>query len=245
MGGRVARCTGVAVLVCLSSSRAHGVGGGFFGRVDSGLRQQQRDPAPANNNLAALPQLTERTPRGKQHQEKQWWMRNGLIRSTAAAIAATRARSSTRSLCEVNPCSIGNDDVSSTAVGDHTTVDLPAGTNTSGGRRRQFWGALTQSGDWQSRVVPATVPSRLHDGEQESLEEEASRGVSEGEGGNPAREAWRTGCDTRGGAAGRQWASAVEGLKNGLASGLAAACVKTVLQPFDTMKTVQQASTTR
>ncbi|CAM9348628.1 unnamed protein product [Ectocarpus sp. 12 AP-2014] len=39
--------------------------------------------------------------------------------------------------------------------------------------------------------------------------------------------------------------NAVEGLKNGLASGLAAACVKTVLQPFDTMKTVQQFSTTR
>lgn len=41
------------------------------------------------------------------------------------------------------------------------------------------------------------------------------------------------------------WANAVEGLKNGLASGLAAACVKTVLQPFDTMKTMQQFSTTR
>lgn len=41
------------------------------------------------------------------------------------------------------------------------------------------------------------------------------------------------------------WANAVEGLKNGLASGLAAACVKTVLQPFDTMKTVQQFSTAR
>lgn len=39
--------------------------------------------------------------------------------------------------------------------------------------------------------------------------------------------------------------NAVDGLKNGLASGLAAAVVKTVLQPFDTMKTVQQFSTTR
>ncbi|CAN0539238.1 unnamed protein product, partial [Scytosiphon promiscuus] len=35
------------------------------------------------------------------------------------------------------------------------------------------------------------------------------------------------------------------GVKNGLASGLAAACVKTVLQPFDTLKTVQQFSTTK
>lgn len=42
-----------------------------------------------------------------------------------------------------------------------------------------------------------------------------------------------------------RWKYAVEGVKNGLASGLAAACVKTVLQPFDTMKTVQQFSTTR
>jgi solute carrier family 25 S-adenosylmethionine transporter 26 len=34
----------------------------------------------------------------------------------------------------------------------------------------------------------------------------------------------------------------LEGLKNGAASGLAAACVKTVLQPFDSMKTMQQFS---
>lgn len=40
-------------------------------------------------------------------------------------------------------------------------------------------------------------------------------------------------------------ANAVEGCKNGLASGLAAACVKTVLQPFDTIKTVQQFSTSK
>lgn len=40
-------------------------------------------------------------------------------------------------------------------------------------------------------------------------------------------------------------ANAVEGCKNGLASGLAAACVKTVLQPFDTIKTVQQFSTAK
>ena len=52
---------------------------------------------------------------------------------------------------------------------------------------------------------------------------------------------------TRGGAtkSSGSWTNAIEGLKNGLASGLAAACVKAVLQPFDTMKTVQQFSTTR
>jgi hypothetical protein len=33
-----------------------------------------------------------------------------------------------------------------------------------------------------------------------------------------------------------------DGVKNGLASGFAAVCVKAVLQPFDTIKTVQQAS---
>lgn len=52
-------------------------------------------------------------------------------------------------------------------------------------------------------------------------------------------------ASTAGGAGASPRANAVEGLKNGLASGLAAACVKTVLQPFDTMKTVQQFSTTR
>jgi Mitochondrial carrier protein len=35
---------------------------------------------------------------------------------------------------------------------------------------------------------------------------------------------------------------AIEGIKNGCASGLAAGCVKTLLQPFDTIKTVQQFS---
>lgn len=39
--------------------------------------------------------------------------------------------------------------------------------------------------------------------------------------------------------------NAIDGLKNGLASGLAAAVVKTALQPFDTMKTVQQYSKIR
>lgn len=36
-----------------------------------------------------------------------------------------------------------------------------------------------------------------------------------------------------------------EGLRNGCASGLATACAKTVLQPFDSIKTVQQATTER
>jgi Mitochondrial carrier protein len=36
---------------------------------------------------------------------------------------------------------------------------------------------------------------------------------------------------------------AVEGIKQGLASGLASCCVKTLLQPLDTIKTVQQFST--
>ncbi|CAM9141643.1 unnamed protein product [Phaeothamnion confervicola] len=36
----------------------------------------------------------------------------------------------------------------------------------------------------------------------------------------------------------------IEGLKNGVASGLAAACVKALLQPFDAIKTVQQYSRT-
>mmetsp|Transcript_58091 Transcript_58091/g.173368 ORF Transcript_58091/g.173368 Transcript_58091/m.173368 type:complete len:229 (-) Transcript_58091:529-1215(-) len=35
-------------------------------------------------------------------------------------------------------------------------------------------------------------------------------------------------------------AAAIEGLKNSVASGLASACAKTLLQPFDTIKTVQQ-----
>lgn len=38
------------------------------------------------------------------------------------------------------------------------------------------------------------------------------------------------------------WATIIEGLKNGCASGLAAACAKLLLQPFDTVKTLQQAN---
>jgi len=36
------------------------------------------------------------------------------------------------------------------------------------------------------------------------------------------------------------WGAVVDGLKNGIASGLATACSKLLLQPFDTLKTVQQ-----
>lgn len=38
------------------------------------------------------------------------------------------------------------------------------------------------------------------------------------------------------------WDTVVAGLKNGCASGMAAACAKILLQPFDTLKTLQQAS---
>ena len=43
----------------------------------------------------------------------------------------------------------------------------------------------------------------------------------------------------------RRRGGAADGLKNGLASALAAAVAKTALQPFDTLKTVQQASVAR
>lgn len=44
------------------------------------------------------------------------------------------------------------------------------------------------------------------------------------------------------GATSAGWATIIEGLKNGCASGLAAACAKLLLQPFDTVKTLQQAN---
>ena len=56
-------------------------------------------------------------------------------------------------------------------------------------------------------------------------------------------------CNPRGGAGGagggggagyKSTSAVVEGLKNALASGLAAACCKIILAPFDTVKTVQQ-----
>lgn len=48
----------------------------------------------------------------------------------------------------------------------------------------------------------------------------------------------------RGGGGGNNggWETVVEGLKNGCASGMAAACAKLLLQPFDTVKTLQQAT---
>lgn len=69
---------------------------------------------------------------------------------------------------------------------------------------------------------------------------------------NNMRAAARAGANMRGGGStppgkppSQRLSNAVEGVKNGLASGLAAACVKTVLQPFDTLKTVQQFSTAK
>lgn len=44
--------------------------------------------------------------------------------------------------------------------------------------------------------------------------------------------------DVRGGS--KRPTAAMEGLKNSISSGLASVCAKTLLQPFDTIKTVQQ-----
>lgn len=57
----------------------------------------------------------------------------------------------------------------------------------------------------------------------------------------PAKEASSELRRRRGGGGGDSWRVALsDGIRNGCASGLAAACAKLLLQPFDTVKTVQQ-----
>lgn len=129
-------------------------------------------------------------------------------------------------------------------AGVHVEQSQPAGDTTNSV-------AITTAGSGShSKSLPPPLDTISWAGRQLSLRARSSLGQREG---RPRSFALLT----RGGGAaptppeppspqqGDRWKNAVEGLKNGLASGLAAACVKTVLQPFDTMKTVQQYSTTR
>ena len=81
-----------------------------------------------------------------------------------------------------------------------------------------------------------------HHQQQQQQEEEEGRERSQGR----RQRGWLQLSGVRGGggasSGGGGWETVVAGLKNGCASGMAAACAKILLQPFDTLKTLQQAS---
>lgn len=94
---------------------------------------------------------------------------------------------------------------------------------------------------WSLRSVPKRNPTRTRENSSHTADLETIRGGEVLANESGGRDPERLGGST----SGTPWENAIEGMKNGIASGLAAAVVKTILHPFDTMKTVQQYSTRR
>lgn len=234
----------IAALLPLAATNAHGARGGFFGRRNGrawrehglsaqALQPHESDAARRQSGLGVI--------------QKKGVCGFGCL----PAMGVTVKRAAVTQLQAEKRSPPLNDQVESS---DDTEGDAPAETGTeiadNSMRKIAPWGILRpgrKRGDLSmaGRVgIQMAVTVDEPDGEESSS-------------------ALHTAGMTRGGAAAAQsvpsanlgggtaaapaasWDNAVDGLKNGLASGLAAACVKTVLQPFDTMKTVQQFSTTR
>lgn len=219
-------CT--AGLLSLSLSTANGPAGGFYF-----TRHQQRSRKVIAGQVQQQPhQLLEKSNR------KEWLeglLKGGLgrVASDAAAAFGGAAQDSRKAV--------------EAAQSHHEEVPGIPGVAEEQGQQNTNRGFGRQ---WRSVSSPlealSTTSRRLG---QRASSTAAAFGSREGK-------QCSASLLTRGGASparppstpprqGDRWQNAIEGLKNGLASGLAAACVKTVLQPFDTMKTVQQFSTTR
>jgi len=230
---RTAWATCTAALLSLSVSRANGPAGGFFVARHQRPRQQLIDGQVQQRTLAIAPPLLDRKGR-------LGGLACGLgqLASTAAAAlggGGRRGGQESRKSTETVESSFGS---------DHDTAAAIAAEQNPGGVRPGFPGqmrglsspfeALSLTSRQLGQQASSTMAALgLREGKQRS----ATFLTRGGGGGGGAPQAPPQQVD--------RWKNAIEGLKNGLASGLAAACVKTVLQPFDTMKTVQQFSTTR
>lgn len=234
-------CT--AVLLSLSLSTANGPAGGFFF-----ARHQQRSRKLRPGQVQQQPHLLLEQ---SDSEERLGGIGGGLGRvvSTAAAAAFGGAAQEPRKA-----------PTEATAQSSYHEEEVPdAATAVPGAVEQQQCQQGNHAGfggQWRSISSPLEALSStsrqlglrasstvaalgLRDGKQRS----AATLLTRGGGGAPQPARPSTPPPTP--QEGDRWKNAIEGLKNGLASGLAAACVKTVLQPFDTMKTVQQFSTTR
>ena len=250
-----AACT--ATLLSLSVSRANGPVGGFFVArhprsrrlLDGQVQQRQQQ---ARRAIVAAQLLGSSREEGRLGEG----LACGLGRVASAAAAAlgpggrrggNKLRKSTETAETCGSSNNNNDHATTAVLAEGAAEQTPAGQ----AARPELHG--------QSRGPPSPVEALALTSRQLGLRASttiAALGSREGKrrrsassllmrgGGGGGRGAPETSPSSPPPQADR-WKNAVEGLKNGLASGLAAACVKTVLQPFDTMKTVQQFSTTR
>lgn len=232
-------CT--SALLSLSLSTANGPAGGFFV-----TRQQQQRSRQQLDGQVQQPWRQVIISRLLEKESREVRLGGlGRLASTAAAALGGGEGAQQQSRKTIEPAtdsSYDSDHAAPVAAVVEQSQEAIQTTNTAtyAGLGRQW------------RGLPSPLEALSSTGRQLSLRASATAaawGVREGK----PRSATIL---TRGGSApapqsppppqqGDRWKYAVEGLKNGLASGLAAACVKTVLQPFDTMKTVQQFSTTR
>lgn len=235
MAAYTLRYARVAALLCLSLIGTHG-GGGFFAPQDARKQPPSGTVVPRQ---VPPPQQTEAVLEGLgldgSHKAKGT-VRGGPARLAAAAAAAL-GRAETRAQPAATPQPSGRTDAESSVEsvpGYGTLASTAICTRSPLSGRRLPWGQ-TSTHDWKREALLAAGRWRRR--------RSAALGLTGGE----VRSAVQHAGETRGGASTPppHRANAVEGIKNGFASGLAAACVKTVLQPFDTMKTVQQFSTTR
>lgn len=231
-----AACT--AALLSLSVSRADGPAGDFFVARHQRSRRQQLLDGQVQQLRAIAPPLLDREGR----------LRDvacglGHIASTAAAVLGGGGRregqQSRKSTETVESCS-GSSSNHATAAGaaeQNPGAVRPGFPGQLRGLSSPFEALSLTSRQLGQRASSTMAALGLREGKQRS-----ATLLTRGGGGGGAPQAPPTSPPPQ---QVDRWKNAVEGLKNGLASGLAAACVKTVLQPFDTMKTVQQFSTTR
>lgn len=235
----------IAALLLLSSAAANGGAGGFFGRQ---THQRSRQLVVGEVQQPLRETIVSQVV-GKANRERR--LGEGA-RGSLGCLASTATRTFGRGT-GVEATNLDESKQHATAAaaepqsepdGKTTNTNTAAGTTATNAGLASRWTTLSAPFESLSstreqlvrRTLSTATALRLREGKDGSSSTMLlTRG---GGGGAPAPPPSPPQQGVR-------LKNAVEGLKNGLASGLAAACVKTVLQPFDTMKTVQQFSTTR
>ncbi|CAM9199283.1 unnamed protein product [Ectocarpus sp. 8 AP-2014] len=232
----------IATLLLLSSAAANGGAGGFFGRQ---THQRSRQLVVGEVERSLRETIVSQVV-GKANRERRLGER---ARGGLGCLASTAAKTFGRGT-GVEATNLDESKQHATAAAaepqsepDAKTTNTVAGiTATNAGlasRLTTLSAPLESLSSTREQLVrrawSTATALRLRHGKDESS---STMLLTRGGGGAPAPPPAPP-------QQGMRLKNAVEGLKNGLASGLAAACVKTVLQPFDTMKTVQQFSTTR
>lgn len=224
-------CT--AVLLSLSLGTANGPSGGFFFP-----RHQQRSRKLLADQVQQ-PHLVLGTPASE---ERLGGLRGGLDRAASiAAVAFGRGAAQAPRKAAPEAAQSYHEDVPPQAEVPGVEQQCQQGTHAGFGRQWRGLSSPLEALSSTSRRLGMRASSTVATlGLREGRQRSATLLTRGGGAPQPARPS-----ATPPPHQGDRWENAIEGLKNGLASGLAAACVKTVLQPFDTMKTVQQFSTTR